>query len=305
MQDLNDLYYFVQAVDHAGFSPAARVLGIPKSKISRRIAVLEERLGVRLIHRSTRQFQLTEIGSSYYEHCKAMLIQAEAAQEVIDVSQAEPCGLIKVSCPIAMLNMNIAQMLSDFMALYPKLKVQLLATNRKVDVVAEAIDIAIRVRPAPLQSTDLILRVLAERAHSLVASPDLLAQFPGIENPSDLASIPSLALGEINQNYQWQLQGPDTTQALINHEPRLITTDMLTLKHAAIAGIGVVQLPLMMIQEQLNNGALIRVLPQWQPKDEIIHAVFASRRGLLPSVRLFIDYLVASFKQIDKELFHK
>lgn len=97
MQDLNDLYFFVQVVDHGGFAPAGRALGIPKSKLSRRIALLEERLGVRLIQRTTRQFSVTEIGQTYYEHCKAMLVEAEAAQDVIDVTRAEPRGVVRLS----------------------------------------------------------------------------------------------------------------------------------------------------------------------------------------------------------------
>ena len=104
MQDLNDLYYFVQVVDHGGFAPAGRVVNIPKSKLSRRIALLEERLGVRLIQRSTRHFSITEIGQSYYQHCKAMLVEAEAAQDTVDAVRAEPRGLVKLSCPIALLH---------------------------------------------------------------------------------------------------------------------------------------------------------------------------------------------------------
>src|SRR5690606_2127609 len=103
MQDLNDLYYFVQTVDHRGFAPAGRALGMPKSTLSRRIAVLEERLGGRLIQRSTRHFSVTDIGQTYYEHCKAMLVGAEAAQEAIDAAQVEPRGVVRLSCPVALL----------------------------------------------------------------------------------------------------------------------------------------------------------------------------------------------------------
>ena len=115
MQDLNDLYYFAKVVEHSGFAPAGRALGVPKSKLSRRVAMLEERLNTRLIQRSTRNFVVTEVGQRYYEHCRAMLIQAEAAQEAIDELQAEPRGLIKMTCPVGLLNVHVGQMRADFM----------------------------------------------------------------------------------------------------------------------------------------------------------------------------------------------
>ncbi|ANI29131.1 LysR family transcriptional regulator [Yersinia entomophaga] len=298
MQDLNDLYYYVQVVDHGGFSAAARVLGMPKSKLSRRLALLEDRLGVRLVQRSTRRFAVTEIGQTYYEHCKAMLVEAKAAQESIELTRAEPRGVVRVTCPVALLQANVSQMLADYMASCPHVSVHLEATNRRVDPVAEAIDIAIRVRPGPIEDSDLVMRVLADRCQSLVASPALLAQCDEIRSPADLTGIPSLGLGQPQQNFVWNLQGPNDAHAAVNHQPRFITADMVALRCAALAGVGVVQLPLMMVREQLESGALIRLLPDWAPKPEIIHAVFPSRRGLLPSVRSLLDFLAERFAQI-------
>lgn len=168
MQDLNDLFYFVQTVEHQGFAPAGRALGMPKSRLSRRLALLEERLGVRLIQRSTRHFMVTDIGLTYYERCKAMLAEAEAAQEVIDAAQVEPRGVVKLTCPIALLHTHVGGMLADFMLKYPRVVIQLEATNRRVDVLGEAVDVAIRVRPPPLEDSELVMRVLADRGQSLV-----------------------------------------------------------------------------------------------------------------------------------------
>lgn len=301
MQDLNDLYYFVQAVNHGGFAPAGRALGMPKSKLSRRIANLEERLGVRLIQRTTRQFAVTEIGRTYYDHCKAMLVEAGAAQDVIDETRAEPRGVIRITCPVALLHVHIGTMLADFMAQYPQVTVQLEATNRRVDVVSEAVDIAIRVRPAPFQSSELVMRVLAERGQCLVASPELVKQQQFPASPAELNGLPSLGLGTPQQHYTWTLFGPEQAQAIVHHSPRFVTTDMLALRSAAVAGVGVAQLPLMMVREQLQDGSLLRIVPQWVPRRETIHAVFPTRRGLLPSVRTLIDYLVLRFAAIDEE----
>lgn len=301
MQDLNDLYYFAQVVDHGGFTPASRALGIPKSKLSRRVSVLEERLGVRLLQRSTRHFSLTEIGRIYHDHCKAMLVEASAAEDAINSVRAEPAGTIRLTCPVALLHAHIGVMLADFMALHPRITVHLEATNRRVDPIGEAIDIAIRVRPPPLQDSDLIMRVLADRGQCLIASPALINHFGAPRVPADLHGWPSLGLGQPQQDHTWHLFGPADAQVTLHHGPRFVTTDMTALRDAALAGAGVVQLPLMMVKEQLANGALVRLLPDWAPRREIIHAVFPSRRGLLPSVRALIDFLAEHFEAMDED----
>ncbi|MDD4888049.1 MAG: LysR family transcriptional regulator [Thiomonas sp.] len=298
MRDLNDLYYFVQVVDHGGFAPAGRALRMPKSRLSRRIALLEAQLGARLIQRTTRSFVVTDIGQTYYAHCKAMLVEADAAQEAIDRTHAEPCGTVRMTCPVALLDAQVGAMVAAFLLRYPQVQLQLDATNRRVDVVAEGIDVALRVRPAPLDDSDLALRVLADRQQCLVASPALLARTgqPLPQSPADLAGLPSLALGaQWGGTQVWDLHGPDGAHAAVRHQPRLVSTSMHALREAALAGVGIVQLPMMMVRAQFAIGQLRHVLPGWAPRPEIIHAVFASRRGLLPAVRALLDFLAAQF----------
>ncbi|SFR03577.1 MULTISPECIES: LysR family transcriptional regulator [unclassified Enterobacter] len=295
MQDLNDFWYFVQVVDHGGFSPASRAVGIPKSRLSRRIQLLEERLETRLIQRSTRSFTVTEAGQIFYRHCKAMMIEAEAAQEAIDSLRAEPRGVVRLTCPIALLHVHVGAMLAQFMARYPQVTVQLEETNRQVDVVNESVDLAIRVRPGPLDDSELVMRKLADRGMCLVASPALVARFGLPSSPADLAPWPSLALSRVQQTYRWILFGPQDQEAILHHKPRFITTDMIALRSAAMAGVGIVQLPMMMLKEQFADGSLVHLLPQWRTRREIIHAVYPSRRGQLPAVRALIDFLVESY----------
>jgi len=151
MQDLNDLYYFARVVEHGEFAPAGRALGMPKSTLSRRIALLEERLGSRLLQRSTRHFGMTEVGEVYYRHCVAMIAEAEAAQEAIDNTSAEPRGTIRVTCPISLMFSSVAPIISRYLAAHPQVRVQLSATNRRVDVIEEGVDVALRVRFPPLE----------------------------------------------------------------------------------------------------------------------------------------------------------
>ena len=221
MQDLNDFHYFVSVVDHGGFAAAGRALGLQKSKLSRRILQLEERLGVRLLNRSSRRFSVTEVGREFYDRCLAMLVEAEAAEQVIAQVRAEPRGVVRMSCPMALLNFQFGALIARFMVVNPAVEVQLESTNRRVDVIAEGFDVAIRVRFPPLEPTDLVMRRLYESTQCLVASPALIRT--PLSSPSDLNGLPTLGPGPMHRNHQWQLDQKDGQTALIPHRPRLIT----------------------------------------------------------------------------------
>ena len=301
MTDLNDLYYFARVVEHGGFAPAGRALGEPKSKLSRRVAALEERLGTRLIQRSTRSLSLTEIGEAYYRHCRAMIVEAESAQEVAERARSEPCGIVRMSCPVALLETRVADMVAEFMLAHERVEVQLEATDRAVDVIGEGVDLAVRVRPPPIADSELVMRTLSDRGQSLVAAPALLERRPAPASPADLAALPSMAIGRPQQKHAWHLVGPDAGEVQVEHRPRYVTRNMTALRAAAVAGVGIVQFPNMMIERDLAAGRLVRVLPAWAPPREVIHAVFPSRRGLLPSVRALVEFLVDRFRSIRED----
>jgi DNA-binding transcriptional LysR family regulator len=301
MQDLNDLRLFVEVVEQNGFSAAARKLDLPRSRLSRRIGLLEESLGVRLIQRSTRQFMVTEIGREFYRHCLAMVVEAEAAQEAIERMRAEPQGIVRVSCPASIIYFQLGDMIARFMARYPKVVVHLESTNRRVDVIREGFDMAIRVRFPPLDDSELVIRKLALSRQRLVASPALLdGCFSRPLVPADLSAMPSLAWEATHASHEWSLDGPGGASAIIPHRPRLVTEDMVALRQAALAGIGVCQFPTMVIRDDLRAGALIDILPQWKPRAGIVHAAFPSRRGLLPSVRSLLDVLATEYAALDR-----
>lgn len=299
-KDLNDMYYFVQVVDFAGFAPAGRALGVPKSKLSRRIAELELQLGVRLLQRSTRHFSVTELGQKFYLHCQAMLEQAEAAYQVVAEVKAEPSGVVRLTCPVGLLSFHVAKMLAEFMQLYPKIELHLESTNRQVDVMAEGVDLALRVRPLPLKDSELLVRMLSDRGQCVVAAPSLIETHGVIECPEDLTTYPALHRARPEESHVWYLSHANGTERRVAFEPRFITTDMHALKVAALAGVGVVQLPELMVLEELAAGALVKVLPEWEPQREVIHLVYASRRGVLPSVRALIDFLARKYEELSE-----
>ena len=300
MQDLNDLRFFAHVVEQNGFAAAARKLGMPRSRLSRRIGLLEERLGVRLVQRSTRRFAVTEIGREYYRHCVAMMVEADAAQEVIDRMRSEPQGVVRVSCPSSVIYFQVAEMIARFMAECPKVEVLLESTNRRVDVIHEGFDIAIRVRFAPFDDSDLVIRKLAESPQRLVASPSILRRLSRSPVPADLAALPSLGWEPARQEHEWCLDGPGGAAATVRHKPRFVTEDMVALRLAALRGVGVCQFPTFVVQDDVRAGRLIDVLPQWTPRAGIIHAAFPSRRGLLPSVRALLDFLANEYASLGR-----
>lgn len=231
-----------------------------------------------------------------------MLVEAEAAQQAIDVVRSEPQGIVRMTCPVALLQTRVAAMLADFLVRNPFVEIHLESTNRRVDVIAEGLDIAIRARTPPLEDSGLVMRVLAQRSWCLVASPSLCERYHSPTSPAELAGLPSLEMGPPRRDYLWELQGPGGAVAAIPHTPRLVTDDMVALRTVAAAGVGIVQLPAMVMGDEMRRGELVKVLPQWSSKGGVIHAVFPTRRGLLPSVRTLIDFLAERFAAIEDVL---
>ena len=295
MQPLEGLYYFTQVIEHGGFARAARALGIPKSRLSRHVVALESTLNVRLVNRSTRRFVVTEVGHEVYRHATAMLAEADAAVEVVEFARAKPCGTIKASCPVALAQSALAPILPAFLKQYPAIRLELHVSNRRVDVLAEGLDVALRVRSVPSGEDGLVMRSFRHENEYLIASPGYLARAGEITDPAQLKEHPTLDYAGEFDRRPWELVGPNGQIARAEHTPRIVCHDFVVLRTAALAGLGVARLPESVVQEDLQHGVLRRVLPEWNSPQGIIHVVFPTRRGLLPAVRVFIDFLAERF----------
>lgn len=291
MQDFNDMLYFAEVVDQGGFAAAGRSLGLPKSRLSRRVASLEAHLGVRLLHRSTRKLSLTPAGELYYRHCSAMRQEADDAEAAIAQVQSEPRGIIRVVCPVTLAQTVVGPILSDYLRQHPLVHIHMQVSNRVVDLVEDGVDVALRVRPSLADSGSLIVKHLGLSHAVLVASPDLLARQGVPRSPADLARMDSVAMSASDGKAQWKLFGPHAAQQTITHRPVLVADDLLTLKFAVLGGVGLGILPDYMCRDDIERGRLVPVLPEWAPQPGIVHAVFASRRGLVPALRSFLDFL--------------
>jgi len=291
LQDLNDLYFFASVVEHGGFSSAGRALGIPKSRLSKRIAQLEERLGVRLLQRTTRRFVVTEVGERFYGHCRAVLEEARAAQEAVEEVRSEPRGVVRVSCPVSLVQTVVGHILPDFLALHPKMQVRLQATDRRVDVIGEGFDIAIRVRSKLDTDATLVVRTFGQSNVLLVASPELLNREGRPKEPSEVSQLPALSNLEHEGAQSWELLDKRGERVIVDIQPRLICGDFTALLQSCKRGIGVALLPEFVCGPAVGRGELEVLLPDWSVPQGTMHFVYPSRRGLLPGVRAFVDFL--------------
>ena len=289
-QPLEGLYYFTKVVEHGGYAKAGRAMRIPKSRLSRQVAALETRLGVRLVNRSTRRFVVTEVGQEVRRHALAMLAEADAALEAVEFARAEPRGVIKVSCPISLAQTVMAQFLPEFLSRYPGVRIVLDSTNRRVDVINEGVDVALRVRTKPTGEDGVIMRTFGQSRHLLVASSTYLNERGRPRSPEDLPQHATLSFEPEPDRQTWELQDANGHTARVEHTPRLVTHDFPVLRASALAGLGVALLPEAVVRTDLHSGSLEQVLPAWTLPLGVFHAVFPTRRGLLPAVRALIDF---------------
>ena len=294
MQDLNDMLFFAEVVDRGSFAEAGRALNVPKSKLSRRVADLEARLGVRLLQRTTRKLSLTQAGEIYHRHCVAMREQAEAADEAVAMVQTEPRGIVRVSCPVTLAQTTIGPLLPRFLAAHPQVRIEMLVTNRVIDLVQEGVDVALRVRSNLDDSGSLVAKNLGDTKGVLVASPQLLQRFGAPQDVESLRNLPTVAMSAADGRASWHLHGPRGAEFDLQHRPVYTADDLLTLKYAVLQGAGMCVLPDYLCSDEVRRGELVSVLPGWEPRVAMVLAVYASRRGMVPAVRRLLDFLGAN-----------
>lgn len=297
LPDLNDLLYFVRVVDGGGFARASRVLHVPKSSLSRRIRALEARLGTRLIHRTSRSFHVTPAGREVYRHALGMLVEAEAAQDAVKRWLAEPAGAIRFTCSIGIAR-YMSGLVSRFLLAHPKIDVVQHVTNRFVDLLEEGLDVGVRAHTGPLPDSALVQRSLGRTPWHLFAAPEHLDRHGSPLEPSGLGGRPGLVLGSRNDEPVWRLSSADGAVTRVPFLRRLASDDLETLKHAAVAGLGILAAPGYACRAETEAGLLRRVLPAWAAGHASITLLMPSRRGLLPSVRAFADFLATEFPRI-------
>lgn len=294
-QNLNDVFLFVVAVEYQGFSAAAKQLNLPKSTISKRVAALENKLGLTLIHRSSRSFVLSEAGKLFYQHAKNAVDEFRYAEESLLMQQQEPSGVVRLSASVPVAQYILSDYLPELAERYPKLLIQLEVTDRFVDVMSENFDIVIRSHFQPLPDSGLIQRVLTSEKIIAVASPAYLIKSPSINSPKDLVNHQGL-WSDLQMN-PWHFQHVTGEKVIVQPNIRFMANESEVLKGAAKRGIGITLLPETFCAHELSNGSLVNVLPDWSAGGVRTSLLMLTRRGLLPSVNITADFLVEKLKR--------
>ncbi len=288
---LAGLPVFAQVVESGGFTAASTVLGLTPSAVSRQVSQLEDRLGARLLNRTTRRISLTEIGAAYYERARAALdALAEAEQAVVDLSAA-PSGVLKISMPSIFGNIHVAPILPAFAERFPEITLDVSINDRFVDLVEEGLDVAVRV--AELRDSSLVARRIAPFRRLVCASPDYVQRHGRPDSPAELKDHDCLVLTSYQPRGHWQFGAGKTLRSLrVSGSIESNSADVL--REAARAGVGLVQLPSYVLSQDIKSGALLPLLTGHEADNRDVFAVYPASRHLSPKVRAFVDYLVAT-----------
>jgi DNA-binding transcriptional LysR family regulator len=294
MDKFQELSVFAAVVDAGSFVRAAEALDMSKPAVSRHVAELKSRLGVRLLHRTTRRLSLTEEGEVFYGRCRELLANLEEAEAEITSRTGKASGQLKVSAPVSFGLLHLAPLWAGFMARHPDVVLDITLSDRMVDLVEEGFDLAIRI--ARLPSSSLVSRTLSSSRLVLCASPRYLKTHGAPRQPADLARHTVFAYSLLSSGESWEFEGPQGHMS-VKVNPRMRTNSGDTCRAVALQHLGLIIQPSFLVAEELRSGALVEVMPQYRSLEFDISAVYPSRKHVLPKVRLLIDYLAAALKK--------
>ncbi|HHJ16221.1 MAG TPA: LysR family transcriptional regulator [Gammaproteobacteria bacterium] len=287
--DLNAMALFVKVVEHKSFSAASRHLSVPISTVSRKVSELEKALGVRLLERSTRRLRLTELGQDYYAYCRRGLEEIETGTLMLNERQAEISGILRLSVPPGLSDRLIVPLVSAFQAVYPAVTIRILITERHVDFIQDAVDLALRV--GELEDSSLVARPLIRYRHVLVSTPGYLEASGTPVHPRDLQAHRMITFGGWFDNVSLKLMNNGSVHTM-HVKGVLALNDYAGILCAIEAGQGIAEIPSIICGEALRSGRLVEVMPDWRLPPTILSAVYPCNRNLSRIVRLFKDFCV-------------
>lgn len=286
------IHAFVKAVDHGSFSAAARHLEISPQLLGKYVERLEDRLGAKLLHRTTRKHMLTEFGHDYLHHARTILAEVAAADTLAASLSGEPAGRLRVNAPVSFGMNSLGPVLPEFMRDYPKLRVDLTLSNRLSDLMQGGFDIAFRV--GELDDSGLIARALAPYQLILCAAPSYLEAAPSLTAPADLRQHECLGFAHKELLTRWTFDGPEGRDE-VSIDSRLTSDHGEPLVTAALAGMGVILQPRELVLPYIRDGRLQQLLPGFRPSSRSMHLLYHSDRQMVPKIRYFIDFAVRMF----------
>jgi DNA-binding transcriptional LysR family regulator len=296
MGTVEELILLAEVVEAGGFSAASGRTGIPKSRLSRRIAKLEERLGVGLIRRDSRHFEVTELGQQLYQRACTIRESALSAVGLAQDSHGEPNGLLRVACPVALAAAFVARIAAAFVRQHPRVQLALTTTLGSADTLTERFDVIIHPSVGTLPDSDMVARRLGIGAYALVAAP-ALADGLSLQEPDQLAEVPTIGWDFMGRRGRWHLVGPGGRTADVKISEQLYSDNLIVVRAAALEGAGVAPLARAQCQPDIDAGRLRIVLPGWAPPPLTFYAIYPSRRALSTAGARFINDLVAALER--------
>jgi DNA-binding transcriptional LysR family regulator len=297
--DLNRVSAFVRVVHDGSFTAAAKALGLPKSSISRSVAQLEQDLGIRLLHRTTRQLHLTDAGTAFYERVSRALGDIDEATSAASDMQSEMSGVVRVTAPVDLGVWALAPIVARFIRRHPRIRVEVSLTGRVVDLVAEGFDLA--VRAGPLRDSSLIARRVGGLQSVAYASPKYLARRGEPRQLTDLAEHACVLFRATNGKSTWQLSREDGTLASVDVTGPVTTDDLSFARKAVLAGCGIGVLPTFLCARAELTGKLVRVLPDWSLNGAVLHVAYPSTRFVPQRVVVLREYLLTALDKLGKQ----
>lgn len=289
-RDLNDVLAFTAVADSGSFTRAAERLGWPKSSVSHRVARLEQCLGARLLERSTRRLRLTEVGARFHEHAQRVLLELDQAAATVESFRSRPQGLLRISASVVLGQALLPAMLVEFATLHPEVRLFVDLNNRRVDLLEEGFDLAIRAGTLP--DSTLVSRRLGRAAARLFAAPAYLRRHGTPRAVADLAGHALVDNAPTGPGEAWTLTHDDGREAAVPALCRVTATDALLLAEVAAGGAGIANLPAFVAAPAVAAGRLVLVLPGWATRRVDVHALFPSHKSLSPALRAFVDLAV-------------
>jgi DNA-binding transcriptional LysR family regulator len=294
MDRLTSLTTFIQVVESGGFSAAARVLNMSTTMVSNHVQALEERLGARLLNRTTRKISLTDIGAGYYERCAQVLADLEAADAAAGALQTTPRGALRLYTNSHILRF-VAPIVSEYLGRYPEVRVEVAMGERMIDLVEERIDVAIRTTPLP--DSSLVARKLIDWRHILCAAPAYLARESEPDALADLAERNCLRYALYPFGDEWRFTGPDGAAAAVKIGGNLVSASAEIMRAAAIDGRGIALLPDFYVFEDIARSRLVPILRQYKPVAFTLNAIYVNRQNVPAKVRAFLDLLAVGIAE--------
>lgn len=294
--DLNEVLIFTKVVEARSFTAAARELGLPKSTVSRKVSQLEERLGVRLLQRTTRKLNLTDIGSAYYQRASRIVSEIEEAELAVAQMQRAPRGTLRITAPVDIAAAFLGDLVAEYLESHPDVSIEVLSTGRIVDLVEEGFDLAIRA--GTLSDSSLIARKLAPARLHVLASPAYLAKHGEPRHPKELTEHECILFGDPRPARSWRFEGPEG-ELSVHIDGRLRADNFTMIRDALVSGYGVGRLPSHLAHAEVRRGGLVEVLADWLPSGSGVYAVYPTSRHLSPKVRTFIDFLAERLSSLD------